>query len=120
MDLTSLGLPVEGGPEFGVARESSVERSFGEKTPFVLAFRMRKIIVSSSGQVDNKPVTGGLLGRDDEERKSKEAQQAKFDVEWVDAMDTDADEFEIDDSREIQDTIGASTEAGGCSLAFEL
>jgi hypothetical protein len=113
LDATSLGVPVEGGPKFGTTHDVRVEQSVGERTPFVLAYRIRKIIASSSGEFKDKAVDGGMLGIPKEDN---ECEGPKFIVQGLEEDDTDAEEFEIERTWEIEEGNGVTTEVFGCSL----
>ncbi|KAF2702779.1 hypothetical protein K504DRAFT_445058 [Pleomassaria siparia CBS 279.74] len=117
-DATSFGVPVTAGPLVGATREDRVEHTFGEKTPFVLAFRMQRIKVSSSGNIQDGTVAGGMLGLDDANEVWTPPGQEQFDfvVHGLEA-DADADEFEIDDKWEVLDVSSSLPELCGCSLA---
>ncbi|KAF2107952.1 hypothetical protein BDV96DRAFT_587990 [Lophiotrema nucula] len=122
LDATSLGVPVEAGPEFGINRENKLKQEFGKKTPFVLAFRMRKINVTPGGKITNKPVTGGMLGTGSSESdagEDGEAEQPEYIVDGLDEEDADANEFDIKGSWEVAEELQTSVVTCGCSLAAE-
>jgi hypothetical protein len=113
LDATSLGVPVQGGPKFGTTSDVRVEQSAGEKTPLVLAYRIRKIIVSSSGGFKDKAVDGGMLGIP---KEVTEREGPDFIVQGLKEDDTDAEEFEIERTWKIEEGHGETTEVFDCSL----
>lgn len=118
VNATNLGVPVEGGPNFGVTRERSVTEEIGGKEPFVLAFRMRRIKVSSKGDVENKIVTGGMLSLGSDEEGEE---PVRLVVDGVEDEDADADEFEIENSWNIkEDGDTAMSEPIACAMSLEL
>ncbi|CAN9222494.1 unnamed protein product [Alternaria alternata] len=50
VDATLGFTPVQAGPDIGVEKGRNVTQDIGDKDPFVLAFRMQRIGVSSKGQ----------------------------------------------------------------------
>lgn len=114
VDATSLGVPVEAGPDIGGERSNTVTQSFGEKTPFVLAFRMQKINVSASGEVKSQTVIGGMLGHDANATDSDETVPEMM-VEGLEEGDTTAADFDIKKVWRVFDDSGHGEETCGCS-----
>jgi len=63
LDVTSFGAPVQFGPNISADRENTVEETKEKVPPFMFVFRMRKIKVSTTGEIESETVTGGYLGK---------------------------------------------------------
>lgn len=94
VDATSLGAPMQAGPDIGVEKGRNVTQDIGDKGPFVLAFRMQKIKVSGKGQIRHEGVDGGMLGVDDSDGEDGE-EQVELVVNGLESADADAEEFGI-------------------------
>jgi len=110
IDATNAAIPAEGGSKIGESHTEQVHLSTGKKSPFALAFRMQKIIVSSSGNITNKPVSGGMLGMPE---KRAAAEDSSFIVQGLEERDANAKDCGIKESWEIEE----NGEICGCALS---
>ncbi|KAI4942295.1 hypothetical protein J4E86_010097 [Alternaria arbusti] len=110
IDATTLAIPAEGGSNIGGAHIEQVHLSTEKKSPITLAFRIQEIKVRSSGDIANKPVSGGMLGMPEEQAR---AVDPVFDVEGLEECDANAADFGIVKSWVIEE----SDEIYGCALA---
>jgi hypothetical protein len=102
VDATSVGVPSEAGPNIGFEKACNVTQSIGDKDPFVLAFRMRRIKVSSKGQVRHERVDGGMLGVNEGDGEDEE-ERVELVVDVLESADADAEEFGIRTSWKVGD-----------------
>ena len=118
VDATNLGVPVSGGPHFGIRRESGLRESIGNASPFVLAFRLRQIKVTAKGDIEDKPLTHGALlsigSRTDDGVKPEE-----LIVDGLEEDDADADEFDIESNWDVMDDSAAPGELSACAMSLE-
>jgi hypothetical protein len=102
VDATLGFTPVQAGPDIGVEKGRNVTQDIGDKDPFVLAFRMQRIKVSSKGQVRHERVDGGMLSVDDVDDEDEE-ERVELMVDGLDSADADAEEFDIRTSWTVGD-----------------
>jgi hypothetical protein len=113
VDATSAFAPVQAGPDIGVEKGRNVTQDIGDKDPFVLAFRMQRIKVSSKGKVRHERVDGGMLGVDDGDGED-EKERVKLVVDGLESADAGAEEFGIGTSW----TVGDADVADACYCAL--
>ncbi|CAN9474280.1 unnamed protein product [Alternaria alternata] len=94
--------PVQAGPDIGVEKGRNVTQDIGDKDPFVLAFRMQRIKVSSKGQVRHERVDGGMLGVEDDDSEAEE-ERVELVVDGLESADANAEEFGVGTSWKVGD-----------------
>lgn len=98
VDLTSLGVPVQFGPD--VARNTSVtthgsDDGEGHPEPFVFAFRLRRIKISKSGSVDHRPYHKGAMLCVRGEQASGPSRDVNILVEGLEDDDAGGSDFHL-------------------------
>jgi hypothetical protein len=118
LDATLFGVPAEIGPHVGISHRNHVQQSYGEMSPFVLAFRMQRLKVTSAGEIETTPVTGGMLrlGDSKDSSPSSTGKRPAYVIEGLDPDDAGAEEFHLDHSWEVEDETEANVETCKCSL----
>ena len=111
--LGATGLPgLEAGPEASVNAKDSRTTSFDESTPFVLAFRLRRIRYSQGkNKIDLKDYTKAAkysLEEDETDPGAGTVQQDPMNVHiaGIDAEDTGADDLNIEGADIVDDEDG--------------
>jgi hypothetical protein len=110
VDATQMGVPLGIGPDIGADKSRNVTQTFGDMEPFVLAFRMQRIMVSSKGEVRHRNEEGGMLGVDVGEGDHP----VQLVVDGLESGDADAEEFGICTSWTVGEDGGGETST--CAL----
>jgi hypothetical protein len=121
-DLTPSGVPVNIGAALEAAKTNGqiMSSHVSDKTPFVLAYRLREITYKAMRVLDQKVIDGDLLHADDsdeEEEEEEEEDPADYvaKVDWVD-LDDDWDP-EVLEELGIRTVDGEDADGSGVQLA---
>ena len=117
VDLTSQGVPLSIGPECGRDQAITIQQSQHGSEPFVFAFRLRRIKISSKGDVRHESYDkGAMLGIKQGLGSDDTGPELQVVVNGLEDDDADGSEFQLE-SKDTFDPAWPDHEVCKCSAA---
>lgn len=115
VDLTSLGIPLQVGPDVAHISSVTVTESQDGAEPFVFAFRLRRLKIFSSGSVEHRQYDKGTMLGIHRQRESESDDKVEVLVEGIEDEDADGSEFGLQ-SHDVRDEASEHEESCRCTV----